>query len=171
MISCPPRSTLFPYTTLFRSFLIEEWGGTYQSQDISAKFGQGMPELLEKVLLEAEMLDLKANPDKMAVGTVIEASLDKGRGYVTTVLVQTGTLKIGDYLLAGKNHGKVKAMFDERGNAVKEAGPSRPISLLGLDGAPTAGDKFNVFEDEREAKQIATKRTQLIREQSVRAQR
>ncbi len=153
------------------NFLIEEWGGTYQSQDISAKFGQGMPELLEKVLLEAEMLDLKANPDKMAVGTVIEASLDKGRGYVTTVLVQTGTLKIGDYLLAGKNHGKVKAMFDERGNAVKEAGPSRPISLLGLDGAPTAGDKFNVFEDEREAKQIATKRTQLIREQSVRAQR
>ncbi|HLW62765.1 MAG TPA: translation initiation factor IF-2 [Flavobacterium sp.] len=153
------------------NLLVEEWGGTYQSQDISAKFGQGMPELLEKVLLEAEMLDLKANPDKMAVGTVIEASLDKGRGYVTTVLVQTGTLKIGDYLLAGKNHGKVKAMFDERGNAVKEAGPSRPISLLGLDGAPTAGDKFNVFEDEREAKQIATKRTQLIREQSVRAQR
>ncbi|HLV50800.1 MAG TPA: translation initiation factor IF-2, partial [Flavobacterium sp.] len=153
------------------NLLIEEWGGTYQSQDVSAKFGQGMPELLEKVLLEAEMLDLKANPDKMAVGTVIEASLDKGRGYVTTVLVQTGTLKIGDYLLAGKNHGKVKAMFDERGKAVKEAGPSRPISLLGLDGAPTAGDKFNVFEDEREAKQIATKRTQLIREQSVRAQR
>lgn len=153
------------------NLLIEEWGGTYQSQDVSAKFGQGMPELLEKVLLEAEMLDLKANPNKMAVGTVIEASLDKGRGYVTTVLVQTGTLKIGDYLLAGKNHGKVKAMFDERGNAVKEAGPSRPISLLGLDGAPTAGDKFNVFEDEREAKQIATKRMQLIREQSVRAQR
>jgi len=153
------------------NYLVEEWGGTYQSQDISAKFGQGMPELLEKVLLEAEMLELKANPKKMAVGTVIEASLDKGRGYVTTVLVQTGTLKVGDYMLAGKNHGKVKAMFDERGNPVAEAGPSRPISLLGLDGAPTAGDKFNVFEDEREAKQIATKRTQLIREQSVRAQR
>jgi len=153
------------------NYLVEEWGGTFQSQDISAKFGQGMPELLEKVLLEAEMLELKANPKKMAVGTVIEASLDKGRGYVTTVLVQSGTLKIGDYMLAGKNHGKVKAMFDERGNPVTEAGPSRPISLLGLDGAPTAGDKFNVFDDEREAKQIATKRTQLIREQSVRAQR
>lgn len=153
------------------NYLVEEWGGTFQSQDISAKFGQGMPELLEKVLLEAEMLELKANPKKMAVGTVIEASLDKGRGYVTTVLVQSGTLKIGDYMLAGKNHGKVKAMFDERGNPVTEAGPSRPISLLGLDGAPTAGDKFSVFDDEREAKQIATKRTQLIREQSVRAQR
>lgn len=153
------------------NFLVEEWGGTYQSQDISAKFGQGVPELLEKVLLEAEMLELKANPNKPAVGTVVEAFLDKGRGYVSTILVQSGTLKIGDYLLAGKNHGKIKAMHDERGKAVKEAGPSRPISILGLDGAPTAGDKFNVFEDEREAKAIAAKRTQLIREQSVRAQR
>jgi len=153
------------------NFLVESWGGTYQSQDISAKFGQGVPELLEKVLLEAEMLELKANPNKPAVGTVVEAFLDKGRGYVSTILVQSGTLKIGDYLLAGKNHGKIKAMHDERGNSVKEAGPSRPISILGLDGAPTAGDKFNVFEDEREAKAIAAKRTQLIREQSVRAQR
>ena len=153
------------------NFLVEEWGGTYQSQDISAKFGQGVPELLEKVLLEAEMLELKANPNKLAVGTVVEAFLDKGRGYVSTILVQSGTLKIGDYLLAGKNHGKIKAMHDERGKSVKEAGPSRPISILGLDGAPTAGDKFNVFEDEREAKTIAAKRTQLIREQSVRAQR
>ena len=153
------------------NFLVEEWGGTYQSQDISAKFGQGVPELLEKVLLEAEMLELKANPNKLAVGTVVEAFLDKGRGYVSTILVQSGTLKIGDYLLAGKNHGKIKAMHDERGKSVKEAGPSRPISILGLDGAPTAGDKFNVFEDEREAKAIAAKRTQLIREQSVRAQR
>lgn len=153
------------------NFLVEEWGGAYQSQDISAKFGQGVPELLEKVLLEAEMLELKANPNKLATGTVIEAFLDKGRGYVSTILVQTGTLRVGDYMLAGKNHGKIKAMHDERGRAVTEAGPSRPISILGLDGAPTAGDKFNVFEDEREAKSIAAKRTQLIREQSVRAQR
>ena len=153
------------------NFLVEEWGGSYQSQDISAKFGQGVPELLEKVLLEAEMLELKANPNKAATGTVVEAFLDKGRGYVSTILVQSGTLRIGDYVLAGKNHGKVRAMHDERGKAVKEAGPSRPISILGLDGAPTAGDKFNVFEDEREAKAIAAKRTQLIREQSVRAQR
>jgi len=153
------------------NFLVEEWGGSYQSQDISAKFGQGVPELLEKVLLEAEMLELKANPNKAATGTVVEAFLDKGRGYVSTILVQSGTLRIGDYVLAGKNHGKVRAMHDERGKSVKEAGPSRPISILGLDGAPTAGDKFNVFEDEREAKAIAAKRTQLIREQSVRAQR
>ncbi|WP_177762222.1 translation initiation factor IF-2 [Flavobacterium sp. I3-2] len=153
------------------NFLVEDWGGSYQSQDISAKFGQGVPELLEKVLLEAELLELKANPNKVASGTVVEAFLDKGRGYVSTILVQNGTLRVGDYVLAGKNHGKVKAMHDERGKAVKEAGPSRPVSILGLDGAPTAGDKFNVFEDEREAKQIAVKRTQLIREQSVRAQR
>lgn len=151
--------------------LIEEWGGKIQSQDVSAKQGIGMKELLEKVLLEAEMLDLKANPNKMASGTVVEAFLDKGRGYVSTVLVQAGTLRIGDYLLAGKNHGKVRAMQDERGKIVKEAGPSTPISVLGLDGAPGAGDKFNVFEDEREAKAIATKRTQLLREQSVRTQR
>lgn len=153
------------------NLLVEEWGGTYQSQDISAKQGLNMKELLEKVLLEAEMLDLKANPSKLAVGTVVEAYLDKGRGYVSTVLVQAGTLRVGDYLLAGRSHGKVRAMHDERGNSVKEAGPSRPISVLGLDGAPTAGDKFNVFEEEKEAKQIAAKRTQLIREQSVRAQR
>ncbi|RRJ93159.1 translation initiation factor IF-2 [Paenimyroides tangerinum] len=153
------------------NLLVEDWGGTYQSQDISAKKGIGIKELLEKVLLEAEMLELKANPNKAAQGSVVEAFLDKGRGYVSTILVQSGTLKIGDYVLAGKNHGKVKAMYDERGKSVKEVGPSRPISILGLDGAPTAGDKFNVFEDEREAKQIAAKRTQLIREQSVRAQR
>ncbi|WP_372474103.1 translation initiation factor IF-2 [Capnocytophaga sp. ARDL2] len=153
------------------NFLVEEWGGSYQSQDISAKFGQGVQELLEKVLLEAEMLELKANPNRIASGTVVEAFLDKGRGYVSTILVQNGSLKVGDYVLAGKNHGKIKAMHDERGKAVKVAGPSRPVSILGLDGAPTAGDKFNVFEDEREAKQIAAKRTQLIREQSVRAQR
>ena len=153
------------------NLLVEDWGGKYQSHEISAKFGQGVNELLEKVLLEAEILDLKANPNKPAVGTVVEALLDKGRGYVSTVLVQAGTLRVGDYVLAGKNHGKVKAMYDERGHSIKEAGPSTPISILGLDGAPTAGDKFNVFEDEREAKQIAAKRTQLIREQSVRTQK
>lgn len=153
------------------NLLVEDWGGKYQSHDISAKIGTGVKELLEKVLLEAEILDLKANPKKPAVGTVVEAQLDKGRGYVTTILVQAGTLKVGDYVLAGKNHGKIKAMHDERGHSIKEAGPSTPISILGLDGAPTAGDKFNVFEDEREAKQIAAKRTQLMREQSVRTQK
>jgi translation initiation factor IF-2 len=153
------------------NLLVEDWGGKYQSHDISAKKGTGVKELLEKVLLEAEILDLKANPNKPAVGTVVEAQLDKGRGYVSTILVQSGTLKVGDYVLAGKNHGKVKAMHDERGHNVTSAGPSTPISILGLDGASTAGDKFNVFEDEREAKQIATKRIQLMREQSVRTQR
>jgi translation initiation factor IF-2 len=153
------------------NLLVEDWGGKYQSHDISAKKGTGVKELLEKVLLEAEILDLKANPNKPAVGTVVEAQLDKGRGYVSTILVQSGTLKVGDYVLAGKNHGKVKAMHDERGHTVMSAGPSTPISILGLDGASTAGDKFNVFEDEREAKQIATKRLQLMREQSVRTQR
>ncbi|MDG3583077.1 translation initiation factor IF-2 [Galbibacter pacificus] len=153
------------------NLLVEDWGGKIQSQDISAKTGQGVQELLEKVLLEAELLELKANPDKIANGTVVEAYLDKGRGYVSTVLVQAGTLKIGDYVLAGTHSGKVKAMQDERGKDIKEAGPSTPISILGLDGAPQAGDKFNVYEDEREAKQIATKRTQLQREQSVRTQR
>ena len=153
------------------NLLIEEWGGNIQSQDISAKTGQGIEELLEKVLLEAEILELKANPNKNAVGTVVEAQLDKGRGYVTTILVQAGTLKIGDYILAGKNSGKVKAMFDDKGNKLKEAGPSTPVSILGLDGAPQAGDKFNVFDDEREAKQIAAKRSQLQREQSVRTQK
>ncbi|OYQ36378.1 translation initiation factor IF-2 [Flavobacterium cyanobacteriorum] len=153
------------------NLLVEDWGGKIQSHDISAKTGLGVKDLLEKVLLEAEILDLKANPSKAAVGTVVEAFLDKGRGYVATVLVQGGTLKVGDYVLAGKHHGKVRAMHDERGHNIKEAGPSTPISILGLDGAPTAGDKFSVFEDEREAKQIAAKRTQLIREQSVRTQR
>ncbi|MFM7018901.1 translation initiation factor IF-2 [Flavobacterium sp.] len=153
------------------NLLVEDWGGKYQSQDISAKIGTGVKELLEKVLLEAEILELKANPNKPALGTVVEAQLDKGRGYVSTILVQAGTLKVGDYVLAGKNHGKIKAMHDERGHSIKVAGPSTPISILGLDGAPTAGDKFNVFEDEREAKQIAAKRTQLMREQSVRTQK
>ena len=153
------------------NLLVEDWGGKIQSHDISAKVGTGVKELLEKVLLEAELLDLKANPNKPALGTVVEAFLDKGRGYVATVLVQAGTLKIGDYVLAGRNSGKVKAMHDERGNNVVAAGPSTPVSILGLDGAPQAGDKFNVFEDEREAKQIASKRAQLQREQSVRTQR
>ena len=150
------------------NLLVEDWGGKIQSHDISAKNGTGVKELLEKVLLEAELLELKANPNKQANGTVVEAFLDKGRGYVSTILVQAGTLKVGDYVLAGKNSGKVKAMHDERGHEVKEAGPSIPVSILGLDGAPQAGDKFNVFEDEREAKQIATKRMQLQREQDVR---
>lgn len=153
------------------NLLVEDWGGKIQSHDISAKTGQGVEELLEKVLLEAELLDLKANPEKPAIGTVVEAFLDKGRGYVSTVLVQAGTLRIGDYVLAGRNHGKVKAMQDERGKNVQVAGPSTPVSILGLDGAPTAGDKFNVFEDEKEAKDIASKRTQLQREQSVRTQK
>lgn len=153
------------------NLLVEDWGGKIQSHDISAKTGLGVKDLLEKVLLEAELLDLKANPEKAAMGTVVEAFLDKGRGYVSTVLVQGGTLKVGDYVLAGKHHGKVKAMQDERGHNIKEAGPSTPISILGLDGAPTAGDKFSVYEDEKEAKQIAAKRMQLMREQSVRTQR
>ncbi|SHM82906.1 translation initiation factor IF-2 [Flavobacterium chilense] len=153
------------------NLLVEDWGGKIQSHDISAKTGLGVKELLEKVLLEAEILDLKSNPNKAAQGTVVEAFLDKGKGYVSTILVQHGTLKIGDYMLAGKHHGKIKAMHDERGHNVKEAGPSTPVSVLGLDGAATAGDKFNVFEDEKEAKQIASKRSQLMREQSVRTQR
>ena len=153
------------------NLLVEDWGGKVQSQDISAKKGDGVKELLEKVLLEAEILELKANPNKLASGAVVEAFLDKGRGYVSTILVQTGTLKIGDYVLAGTTSGKIKAMHDERGNDVKEAGPSTPVSILGLDGAPQAGDKFQVMEDEREAKDIASKRTQLQREQSVRTQR
>ena len=146
-------------------------GRKIQSQDISALKGTGVDELLEKVLLEAELLELKANPDRKSKGTVVEAYLDKGRGYVSTILVQTGTLRIGDYILAGKHSGKVKAMFDERGKDITEAPPSTPISILGLDGAPQAGDNFNVLEDEREAKQIAAKRTQLLREQNVRTQR
>ncbi|MFS4466908.1 translation initiation factor IF-2 [Maribacter sp. 2210JD10-5] len=153
------------------NLLVEDWGGKIQSHDISAKDGTGVKELLEKVLLEAELLELKANPDKLATGTVVEAFLDKGKGYVSTILVQAGTLKIGDYVLAGTCSGKVKAMQDERGKEVKEVGPSQPISILGLDGAPQAGDKFYVLDDEREAKQIATRRSQLQREQSVRTQR
>ncbi|PRP67982.1 translation initiation factor IF-2 [Nonlabens agnitus] len=153
------------------NLLVEDWGGKIQSQDISAKTGLGVEELLEKVLLEAELLDLKANPNKQATGTVVEAFLDKGRGYVSTILVQAGTLKVGDYVLAGRTHGKVKAMQDERGHDVAKAGPSTPVSILGLDGAPQAGDKFHVFEDEREAKSIASRRTQLQREQSVRTQK
>ncbi len=153
------------------NLLVEDWGGKIQSHDISAKVGTGVKELLEKVLLEAELLDLKSNPNKAAQGTIVEAFLDKGKGYVSTVLVQHGTLRIGDYMLAGKNSGKIKAMHDERGHALTEAGPSTPVSVLGLNGAPTAGDKFNVFEDEKEAKQIAAKRSQLMREQSVRTQR
>lgn len=150
------------------NLLVEDWGGKIQSHDISAKVGTGVKDLLEKVLLEAELLELRANPNKPAVGTIVEAFLDKGRGYVATVLVQAGTLKIGDYVLAGKHSGKIKAMHDERGHDVEVAGPSTPVSILGLDGAPQAGDKFNVFEDEREAKQIANKRMQLQREQDVR---
>jgi translation initiation factor IF-2 len=153
------------------NLLVEDWGGKIQSQDISAKTGMGVKELLEKVLLEAELLDLKANPDRNAMGTVIEASLDKGRGYVTTILVENGTLRVGDYVLAGMFSGKVKAMLDERGHRIKEAGPSTPLTLLGLDGAPQAGDRFIVMNDEREAKQMAAKRLQLQREQSVRSQK
>ena len=153
------------------NLLVEDWGGKIQSHDISAKTGQGVEELLEKVLLEAELLELKANPDRAAQGTVVEAFLDKGRGYVSTILVQAGTLQVGDYILAGRHSGKVRAMQDEHGREVAEAGPSTPVSILGLDGAPQAGDRFNIYTDEREAKQIAAKRTQLVREQSVRTQR
>ena len=153
------------------NLLVEDWGGKIQSHDVSAKTGEGIPELLEKVLLEAELLELKSNPNKLANGSVVEAFLDKGRGYVSTILVQGGTLKVGDYILAGQHSGKVKVMHDERGHKVKKAGPAIPVSILGLDGAPQAGDKFNVFDDEREAKAIASKRTQLQREQSVRTQR
>ncbi len=153
------------------NLLVEDWGGKVQSHDISAKKGDGVEELLEKVLLEAELLDLKANPNRLAKGTVVEAFLDKGRGYVSTILVQSGTLKIGDYILAGTTSGKIKAMHDERGKKIKEAGPSTPVSILGLDGAPQAGDTFQVMEDEREAKDIASKRTQLQREQSVRTKK
>jgi translation initiation factor IF-2 len=153
------------------NILVEEWGGKYQCQEISAKTGQGINDLLEKVLLEAELLELKANPNKNALGTVIEASLDKGRGYVTTVLVQAGTLKVGDVLLAGSHYGKVKAMMDHRGVRIKKAIPSTPIQVLGLDGAPQAGDKFRVLETEREAREIANKREQIQREQTLRTKK
>ncbi|GAB3198537.1 translation initiation factor IF-2 [Pontibacter aydingkolensis] len=153
------------------NILVEEWGGKYQSQEVSAKTGQGIPDLLEKVLLEAELLELKANPNRQAIGTVIEASLDKGRGYVATMLVQTGTLHIGDIVLAGSHYGRVKAMTDHRGRKMKEAGPSTPVQLLGLDGAPQAGDKFLVMESEREAREIASNRSQMQREQSLRTRK
>ncbi|WP_333850809.1 translation initiation factor IF-2 [Epilithonimonas sp.] len=153
------------------NILVEEWGGNVQAQEISAKFGNNIDLLLEKVLLQAEMLELKANPNKQASGVVIEAALDKGRGYVATMLVQSGTLTVGDYVLAGKNHGKVKAMLDERGKPMEKAGPSIPVTILGLDGAPTAGDKFRVFADEKEAKTLANKREQLQREQSIRTKK
>jgi len=153
------------------NILVEEWGGKYQCQEISAKNGTNIDELLERVLLESEMLELKANPDKKAVGTIVESSLDKGRGYVTNILVQGGTLRVGDAVLAGQYSGKIKAMFDERGTRIDVAGPSTPVSVLGFDGAPSAGDKFNVFEDEKEARSIATKRQQLQREQGVRTQK
>ena len=153
------------------NYLIEDWGGKYQSQDISAKKGLGVEDLMEKVLLEAEMLDLKANPNRRAVGSIIESSLDKGRGYVATVLVQNGTLNVGDIILAGTHYGKVKAMFNERNQRVKEAGPATPVLILGLNGAPTAGDTFNVMESEQEAREIATKREQLQRELSARTKK
>ncbi|MCF2487330.1 translation initiation factor IF-2 [Dyadobacter sp. CY347] len=153
------------------NLLVEEWGGKYQTQEISSKSGMGIDELLEKVLLEAELLELKANPDRRAVGAVVEASLDKGRGYVTTILVQTGTLKVGDVVLAGSHYGKVKAMTDYLGRKLKSAGPSMPVQLLGLNGAPQAGDRFNVFENERDARDIATKREQIQREQSIRTRK
>ena len=153
------------------NFLVEEWGGKYQSQDISAKKGIGVPELMEKVLLEAEMLELKANPNRKATGSIIESSLDKGRGYVATVLVSNGTLKVGDIVLAGTNYGKVKAMFNERNQRMTQAGPSEPALILGLNGAPAAGDTFHVIETEQEAREIANKREQLQREQGLRTQK
>jgi len=153
------------------NLLVEDWGGKIQSHDISALKGIGIDELMEKIILEAEMLELRANPNKLSNGSVIEARLDKGKGYISTLLVQSGTLNIGDYILVGQYSGKVRALYDERGNQIKSAGPSMPVSILGLDGAPQAGDKFNVFVDEKEAKQIAAKRTQLVREQGVRTQK
>ncbi|MBQ3960183.1 MAG: translation initiation factor IF-2 [Muribaculaceae bacterium] len=153
------------------NYLIEEWGGKYQSQDISAKKGIGVEELMEKVLLEADLLDLKANPNRNATGSIIESSLDKGRGYIATVLVDNGTLRVGDIILAGTHYGKVKAMFNERNQRIQEAGPSSPALILGLNGAPTAGDKFNVMETDQEARQIANKREQLQRELGLRTQK
>jgi translation initiation factor IF-2 len=153
------------------NLLVEDWGGKYQSQDISAKTGTGVPEILEKIILEAEMLNLKANPNRKAQGTVIEASLDKGKGYLSTILVQKGTLNVGDYVLAGSYSGKVKALLNERGETRLNAGPSTPVVLLGINGAPTAGDEFHVMDSEQEAKKIASRRDQLQREQNVRTQK
>ena len=153
------------------NILVEDWGGKYQSQEISAKTGEGIEDLLEKILLEAELLELKGNKNKNAIGTVVEAELDKGRGYVTTVLVQSGTLNVGDVILAGSHFGKVKAMFNHLGEKVKKAIPSTPVLVLGLSGAPQAGDKFNAMDTEREAREIATKREQLVREQGLRTKK
>jgi len=153
------------------NILVEDWGGKYQCQHVSAKTGEGIDELLDKVLLESELLELKANPDKPAVGSVIEASLDKGRGYVATLMVQGGTMKIGDVVLAGPHYGRVKAMFDHRGKKMEKVGPSTPVQMLGLDGAPQAGDKFNVMDSDAEAREIATKRGQILREQSIRTKK
>ncbi|MFN5652010.1 MAG: translation initiation factor IF-2, partial [Flavobacteriia bacterium] len=150
------------------NILVEDWGGKYQVQEISAKQNLNIDALLDKVLLEAELLDLKANPAKNAVGTVIESSLDKGKGYVTNMLVEAGTMRIGDVILVGRYYGRVRAMHDEHGQALKEAGPAQPVSVLGINGAPSAGDKFNVLDDEKEAKSIAQKREQLYREQGLR---
>src|SRR5699024_4563147 len=153
------------------NYLVEDWGGKYQSQEISAKKGTGVHELMEKVLLEAELLDLKANPDRPGTGSIIESTLDKGRGYVATMLVSNGTLRMGDIVLAGTSFGKIKAMFNERNQAIEEAGPSEPVLILGLDGAPAAGDTFHVIETEQEAREITTKRKQLQREQGIRTQK
>ena len=153
------------------NYLVEDWGGKYQSQEISAKKGIGVEELLEKVLLEADLLDLKANPKKRAVGSIIESSLDKGRGYVSTILVENGTLKMGDIVLAGTHQGRIKAMFNERNQRVEKAGPSEPVLILGLNGAPQAGDTFNVLETEQEAREIANRREQLQRELGLRTQK
>jgi translation initiation factor IF-2 len=153
------------------NILVESWGGKYQEQEVSAKTGLGIDELLDKVLLEAELLELKANPNRNSVGTVIEASLDKGRGYVSTILVENGTLKVGDIMLAGRYYGRVKAMTNSKGEKIKEAGPSQPVQILGLPGAPQAGDKFNIMESDREAREIANKREQLNREMSIRAKK
>jgi translation initiation factor IF-2 len=153
------------------NYLVEDWGGKYQSQDISAKQGLGISELLEKVLLEAEILELKANPNKRAMGSVIESELDKGRGYVSTILVQNGSLNVGDVVLAGTYFGKVKAMFNERNQRIKTAAPAEPVLILGLNGAPQAGDNFNVMATEQEAREIANRREQLQREQSLRTKK
>jgi translation initiation factor IF-2 len=153
------------------NYLVEDWGGKYQSQDISAKKGTGINELLEKVLLEADLLELKANPNRKASGSIVESSLDKGRGYVATVLVENGTLKQGDVLLAGSYYGRVKAMFNERNQKINEAGPSEPALVLGLNGAPQAGDTFNVMESDQDARNVAARREQLQREQSLRTQK
>jgi len=153
------------------NYLVEDWGGKYQSQDVSAKKGQGMAELLEKVLLEAELLELKANPNRRAIGSVVESSLDKGRGYISTVLVENGTLKMGDIVLAGTYFGRIKAMFNERNQRIEEAKPAEPVLILGLNGAPQAGDNFNVLATEQEARDIATKREQLQREQNIRTKK